>query len=111
MNTKLTLQEIGNLLDRSSNQLDRTTLDGLYSARQHSLRHRRASTPTWVSQDGTLHGHLHLSHRAYNWLIAAIVVTLLTINLSYWYHTSDRDHSDIDIAILTDDLPVDMYVD
>jgi hypothetical protein len=31
--------------------------------------------------------------------------------VSYWQHTSERDHSAIDIAILTDDLPVHMYVD
>lgn len=111
MNHKLNTREIGSLLDRSANQLDRTTLNQLHAARQHALLQQRTSVSGWVSQNGMLHGHLHLSPRAFNWIIAAIVATLLLCNLTYWYHTSDHDHVDIDIAILTDDLPVDMYVD
>ncbi len=63
MNTKLTHQEIGRLLDRSANQLDRTILSDLHAARHHALLRQRVSTPIWVSQNGTLHGHLQLSQR------------------------------------------------
>lgn len=112
MNRKLHTHEIRHLLNRSANQLNRSTLNELQVARQHALQHQRASVSSWISRNGMLHGQLHLSQRALNWIIAAIVTTLLAINLTYWDHTSsDRDHSDIDIAILTDDLPVDMYVD
>lgn len=111
MNTKLTNKEIGRLLDRSADQLDRATLDNLHAARKHALQRQRASISTWTSRNGMLHGHLHLSQRALNWIIAAVVATLLVFNLTYWDHTFEHDHSDIDIAILTDDLPVDMFVD
>ncbi len=111
MNKKLHTHEIRHLLDRSAGQLNRSTLNGLHSARQRALQHQRVSVSTWVSRNGTLHGHLHLSQRALNWIIAAIVATLLVINLTYWDRAFDHDHSDIDIQILTDDLPVDMYVD
>jgi hypothetical protein len=111
MNNKLTTREIGRLLDQSANQLNRATLNELYSARQQAVQRQRASMSTWVSHNGTLHGHLQLSPRALNWVIAAVVATLLVINLTYWDHAADHDHSDIDIAILTDDLPVDMFVD
>jgi hypothetical protein len=110
MNTKLTNKEIGRLLDRSSNQLDRATLNGLHAARQHALKNQRISASNWVNHNGLLHGRLQLSARAFNWVIAAVVAVLLALNLAYWERTAAHDHSDIDIAILTDDLPVDTYV-
>jgi hypothetical protein len=111
MNIKLTNKEIGRLLDQSANQLNRSTLNDLHTARQHALQRQRVSVTTWVSQNGMLHGHLQLSQRALNWIIAAVVASLLVINLTYWDRMSEHDHSDIDIQILTDELPVDMYVD
>lgn len=111
MNQKLNIHDFGRLLDRSAGQLNRSTLNDLHSARQRALQHQRVSVSTWVGGNGMLHAHLHLSQRALNWIIAAIVATLLVINLTYWEHAFEHDHSDIDIQILTDDLPVDMYVD
>lgn len=111
MKIKLTTEEIGRLLDQSARQLDRRTLDQLHAARQHALQNQRVPVSTWVSQNGLLHGRLQLSTRALNWIIATVVASLLVINVTYWSNLSERDHSDIDIAILTDDLPVDMYVD
>ena len=111
MSQKLTPREIGRLLDRSANQLSRSTLNDLHLARQHALQHQQVSVTAWVSRNGMLHGHLQLSQRALNWIIAAVVASLLVINLAYWERMSDHDHSDIDVQILTDDLPVDAYVD
>lgn len=111
MNTKLTHKEIRRLLDRSADQLDRSTLNDLHTARQLALQNQRVSAPIWVSQNGMLHGQLQISQRALNWIIAAVVATLLVVNLTYWDRVYDHDHSDIDIQILTDDLPVEMYVD
>lgn len=111
MNIKLTNKDIGRLLDRSAGQLSRSTLNDLQAARQHALQHHQVSASTWVSRNGMLHGHLQLSQRALNWIIAAVVASLLVINLTYWERMSEHDHSDIDVQILTDDLPVDMFVD
>lgn len=111
MNTKLNINEIGGLLNRSANQLDGSTLNSLRKARQQALHSQRVEAPLWVSQNGLLHGQLLLSQRALNWVIVAVVASLLVINLTYWDRTYEHDHSDVDIAILTDDLPVDMFVD
>ena len=108
MNTKLTRREIGRLLDRSAAQLDRSALEGLQAARRHALQSQRVSLSAWLSRNGVLHGHLHLPRRSLAWLMA-VVATLLLVNLSYCYHSSR--HGDIDIAILTDEMPVDVYVD
>jgi Protein of unknown function (DUF3619) len=111
MSIKLTTKEIGRLLDRSASQLDRATLNGLHAARQQALQKQRVSASVLVGRNGLLFGHLQLSARAFNWIIAAVVAGLLAINIAYWNRTSEHDHSDIDIAILTGDLPVDAYVD
>jgi hypothetical protein len=111
MNTKLSNKEIGSLLNRSAQQLDRSTLNELHTARQQALQNQRVASPVWVSRNGLLHGQLRLSPRALNWFIVGVVASLLVINLTYWERTYEHDHSDIDIAILTDDMPVDAFVD
>lgn len=111
MNVKLTNKEIVSLLNRATHQLDRSTLGHLRIARHNALQNQRVDTPAWVSQNGLLHGQLQLTQRALNWIIVAVVASLLVINLTYWDRAYEHDHSDIDIAILTDDLPVDMFVD
>jgi ABC-type lipoprotein release transport system permease subunit len=110
MNIKLTNKEIGRLLDRSANQLDHNTLDSLKAARLQAIQNQRVYASGWTARDGLLLGHMQLSARMFNWIIAAVVTSLLVINVAYFSRTADRDHSDIDIAILTDDLPVDSYV-
>lgn len=111
MNAKLSNKEIGSLLNRSAEQLDRSTLNELRTARHHALKNQRLASSVWVSRNGLLHGQLRLSQRALNWIIVGVVASLLVINLTYWERTYEHDHSDIDIAILTDDMPVDAFVD
>lgn len=107
MNIKLNLNEIGRWLDRSASQLDRGTLKELQLARQQALQHQRTTPSAWMSWDGVLFGH----RRALNWGIAAIAATLLLVNLTVWQRNSEPIHGHIDIAILTDEMPVDVYVD
>ncbi|MDO8991138.1 MAG: DUF3619 family protein [Sideroxyarcus sp.] len=109
MNDKLNTAEIGNLLDQSTGQLQQGTLNSLRAARRQALQHQRVSASR-INRDGTLHGHMLLPQRALKWVAAAVVATLLAINLTYWNAASETDYSHIDIAILTDDLPVDMFV-
>jgi hypothetical protein len=111
MNINLNHRDIRRLLDRSADQLDRPVLNGLQAAREHALQRQRTSISTRLSPDGMLHGHLQPSQRTLGWIVAAIVATLLLVNMAYQYRASEHDRCDIDIAILTDELPIDMYVD
>ena len=104
---KLNHKEIAHLLDRSADRMDRDTAKALQLARQQALRHQRATPSAWMSWDGVLFGH----SRALNWGIAAIVATLLLVNLTVWQRSSENTRGHIDIAILTDEMPVDVYVD
>lgn len=111
MNIKLNHQEIARLLDRSADGLGRTVLDGLGAARQQALRHQRVANTPRTGLEAMLFGHRPLSRRALSWVVAALVATVLLADLAYQYHERERNHGNIDIAILTDEMPVDIYVD
>jgi len=107
MNIKVNHKEIAHLLDRSADRMDSDTAKALQLARHKALQHQRATPSAWMSWDGVLFGH----RRALNWGIAAIVTTLLLVNLTVWQRSPEHNRGHIDIAILTDEMPVDVYVD
>jgi non-ribosomal peptide synthetase component F len=115
MSMKLNTKEIKQLLNRSAAQLDNGTLDKLQSARRTALQYQQteqqAPVLAWLTEHGVIHHHSAPFHKAYNLGMAALLLALLVGGALYWQQSYDHDHSDIDIAILTDDLPVDMYVD
>jgi len=114
MGLKLKIGEIGQLLDHSTSRLDSVTRQKLQDARRTALMRQRTSQPTsvlaWFEQHSLIHGHSH-NHRSFNWGVAALFALILFSGALYWQDVYEHDHSDLDIAILTDDLPVDMYVD
>jgi hypothetical protein len=114
MNTKLNTREIGQLLNRSAAQINKETLDKLHSARRTALKHQctqqQAPVLAWLTEHGVIHHGSTPYHRIYNFGMAVLLVMILFGGALYWQQLSN-DHSDIDIAILTDDLPVEMYVD
>jgi hypothetical protein len=115
MNYKLKTHEIGKLLNRSAAQLDRDTLDKLHSARRFALKYQQDTQQSpvlaWLTQHGLVGHHSTSGHKTVNWGVAMLLVMVLLGGALYMQQSNDHDHSDIDIAILTDDLPVDMYVD
>lgn len=116
MNQKLKIREIGQLLDHSVARIDQGTSDKLLAARRAALQHQQitqqAPVLAWLTQHGLIHHHPGHPHKAFRLGVAALFAAILLLGVSlYWQHVSEHDHADIDIAILTDDLPVDMYVD
>ncbi|MDD5058481.1 MAG: DUF3619 family protein [Sideroxydans sp.] len=116
MNIKLNTRDVGQLIERSATQLDNNILNKLQAARQNALQHQRAAShfyiPNWLGGNVLAHSHLHLPYsRAGNWGLAVLLVAVLFGGSLYWQSLNEHDHAEIDIAILTDDLPVDMYVD
>lgn len=101
------------LLNRSTAQLDRSISDRLHEARSGALkRHRayqQAPVLAWLGEHGLWHGGVSF-HAKQFYLIAVIVAAVSLLSYTAYWNQAD-DHSDIDIAILTDDLPVDAYID
>ncbi len=109
MNNKhLNTKSIRNLLDHATDHLDPATAAHLHSARNHAL----AKQNTRVAWHGSLACTAREHHRIPFWALSILLAGgLLLCTITYWHHAAEHDHSDIDIAILTDDLPVDVYID
>jgi len=115
MNQKSHPEQIKQLLNRSLAQLDQPTLARLRDARAQALArydaHSAAPAFAWASL-WTDHRHAADSHHKSHYLAAAVLLAaLLFSSAAYWHHTTDHDVSEVDIAILTDDLPIEVYVD
>jgi uncharacterized membrane protein YgdD (TMEM256/DUF423 family) len=115
MKHKLSPQDIAKLLDHSATKLQQGTLDGLLSARRTALQHQLTKHPApvmaWLTEHGLIQHHSMQHHKAFNWGMAALLVAVLFSGALYMQQSYDHDHSDTDIAILTDDLPIDVYID
>ena len=114
MGLKLKIGEIGQVLDRSTSQIDSDTLQKLQVARRTALQQQRMNEHVgvfaWIGQHNPIHTHGH-NHRSLNWGVAVLFALVLFSGALYLHDKYEHDHSDLDIAILTDDLPVDMFVD
>lgn len=115
MNETLNTREVGRLLNRSADQLDRETLDKLQSARRTALNYqkksRKAPVLSWLTHHGLINNHSSFGHKTLGFGISLLLAIVLLGSVFHALQTSERDHAEIDIAILTDDLPVGMYVD
>ena len=115
MRHKFYPQQVKHLLNRSLSQLDQPTLGRLHDAREKALaRYDAHSTAPAFAWAGLWTDHHHaagLHHKSHFWAAAVLLVAILFSCTAYWHHTTDHDVSDVDIAILTDDLPIEIYVD
>ncbi len=118
MGNKLILRDIGKILSRSITRLDNDTLDKLRDARRNALQHqltaKHSPVTVWLSHLGLIHHDTHPSgrfHKSHNLALALLLAMTLSGGVYYWHSSHEHDHSEIDMAILTDDLPVEMYVD
>lgn len=113
-NKILTPDSIKQLLNHSASSLDRSTIESLRSSRNFALqRHRElqhAPVQAWLTHHGLWVGGSHARHKKHMyWALAMLFAACLFTGIAYIQH--DHDHSDVDIELLTDDLPVDAYVE
>ncbi len=101
-------------LNRSLSEIDPTTLSSLRSARMHALEHyeaRRAMNPALAWINNHLHWHPSAHHHRPQLLIGAILLMACLLGgFAYWQQAND-DTSDVDIEILTGDMPIHVFVD
>ena len=115
MNEKWNPERIKQLLNRSLAQLDQPTLARLHAARLQAMNRHEARSATlplfaWTGEHIIWHASAH-RHRIYYWMGAILLAASLFSGIAYWQQTMDNDTGDVDIAILTDDLPIQYYVD
>lgn len=107
----VTPEHIAKLLTHATQQLDDSTIAGLRRAHDRALARQAVSRPVFALDAG--HGiHWPLPHTARQWMTAAILLALLASGISYWHHAREHEAGHhLDIAILTDDLPMEVFID
>lgn len=114
MNSDNKTISIKKILDSSTGQLDPETIERLRMSRTQALDHQRTYTSpvmAWVGSHNR-YFHSHLFSKSANLAIAVLFIACLFAGLSYWQsYAKEREIIDVDIAILTDDLPINVYLD
>lgn len=116
MTNELDPIKIAGLLNQSTQQLDKATLSALFDARQNALSRQSVRAPAYafaaVSSSGaTSWTDKLMSHAAPAWAALLLLVVILITGTSYWQNTQELQVDEIDVAILTDVMPIEVFVD
>jgi hypothetical protein len=102
-------------LDRSVDELDAGTRERLAAARRLALsRHREQREPAWGLAWAMNAASPRNAYRQYGvrYLMVAGAFALALAGFAYWHATAPTaDFADIDVKLLTDDLPINAYLD
>ena len=102
-------------LDRSVEKLDAPTRERLAAARRLALsRHREQPEPAWSFAWAMNAASPRNAYRQYGarYLLVACAFVLAIAGFAYWQTTAPAtDFAEIDINLLTDDLPINAYLD
>ncbi|OGS92158.1 MAG: hypothetical protein A2Z95_00655 [Gallionellales bacterium GWA2_60_18] len=104
-------ERITELLNHAAERLDDDTLAALRQARSAALERQAQHEPAFALS--TEHGmHWLLPHTARQWAVAAILLAVtLAGGTGYWHHANELELTQLDVAILTDELPMEVFVD
>ena len=109
--TDVDTKKIKHLLNHSATRLEQPVLAKLRHARDQAVARyesRRVSPAlVWAGSFSWSHSPQKIQF----WMAALLVITVLLGAATYWNQEAESDTSDVDIAILTDDLPMHVYTD
>lgn len=106
---------IKELLNNSGSQLAPATLVNLRIARMNALEHQRTQhrvpVLSWLGCQNGRDESFRIS-KSFNWLVAVLFAACLISLVSCW-DVQDTEHeiSEVDLAILTDDMPIHAFLD
>lgn len=106
---------IARALDARARGLDAGTLERLAAARKQALaRYEAEPEPAWnwipATSTGKAHGGDSRRNNLRLVLLAALVVSAIAVGLT-WRSGSGNEIADIDAALLTDELPINAFID
>ncbi len=111
MTTKLDPNKITRLLNQSTRKLDEATLIALRQARTRALQHQAVSSHA-LAFAGANHSSLMIPQRAQKWVVAGLLALVLGMGASMWWqHQREQQIIDTDVSILTDELPIELFID
>jgi len=114
MNEQDLARRIVQRLNGGLDNIKQGTLYQLQSARQKALdRYRKAPRPVFgLAVAGNV--AFQFSHSRYfnaRYIVAAALLVLSLIGLSYWQFVMSNDNAEIDVSLLTSELPINAYLD
>lgn len=115
MNSDIKPNKIKSLLDSAESRITPATLEKLRAARTQALNHQRTHTAPVL---GWVYAHIGPASR-YNLMrplpmlfaSALLAAFLISGATAYNNYIAEHDISEVDIAILTDDMPLHVFVD
>ncbi|MEO8332336.1 MAG: DUF3619 family protein [Gallionella sp.] len=110
MTNELNPVKIAQLLTQGTRQLNTNTISALADARQNALKRQLVRAPVAALSTGRWTHNL-LPHSLQQWLVTGLLVFILMITAGYLQHAQEQQISELDVAILTDDLPIEVFVD
>ena len=103
-------QHIAKLLTQSTGQLDDQILSSLRKARSVALHKQRVHEPVFSLNAIGHRAHSLMPHSTHQWVATTILLAAIVVGVTgYWQNT--HDHRNLDLEILTDDLPIEVFVD
>ena len=116
MKSDINTQKIKELLNAATMQIAPETLDKLRMARTRALDHQhiRQSVPVlaWLGGNHSGQNETHHLSKPMLWLMGAVLaVSLMSSAMVYRNYLIEHEINDVDIAILTDDMPINVYLD
>lgn len=114
--SELNLNKIAQLLNQSTRQMDGQVLSALNLARHNALERQSAYAPAFAlagaSSPGTARWtHWLIPHSTRQWIAAGVLAAAVIGGAGAWHHAQEQQISELDVAILTDELPIEVFVD
>ena len=118
MNTEFDPDKITQLLNQGTRQIDGRILSALNKARHNALERQSAHAPVFTfAPNGGRHPYADRStiwemlYSAQHLFIIILLVVIVVSGVGYWHHAEEQRIGELDVAILTDELPVEIFVD
>jgi hypothetical protein len=115
MTNKLNPGKIVQLLTISTQQMDEATLSALANARQNALNRQSVRAPVFTLASASAHSSVRwtdrlIPHSVQPWIAAGLLAAILFAGTSYWQNVQEQQIDETDVAILTSDLPIEVFV-
>ena len=110
MTIQLDPDKLANLLTQSARQLNETTLSSLANSRREALNRQSPRSPVCALTTGRWTVTL-LPHWTKQWVFIALLAAMFALAANYWHDTQVQHIGELDVAILTDNLPIEVFVD
>jgi Protein of unknown function (DUF3619) len=116
MTNELDHRKIAQLLTQSTRELDETILFALVNARQNALKRYSERAAVFALTPASAHPSVRwtdrlIPHSAQPWIAAGLFAAVLIAGMGVWHNVQEQQISELDMAILTDDLPIEVFVD